>query len=200
MKKSVLLLTATLLLLSSVSPVFALGPSARHDTDHSATTWFIAVSGSGVLIPSFPPYSSNPNSLNFNVKGWCLFTETSSRAVGYCSLTRSVSSASGGYSCEGNFYITAWHAAAAFKGPPVTDFIMDSGTVAVSPASTTSTCAHLLLVAGGYNLAPTGTPGLLTISAPSDSHFPTTPGYYTTGAGPVNWSDFNLVVRQFSLQ
>ena len=194
MKKYVLLLTATLLFLSTVSPVIAFSPSARHDTDHSATTWFIAVSGSGVLIPPFPPYSTTPNSLNFKVNGWCVFTETSTRAVGYCSLTRSVRSATDGYSCEANFYITSWHAATAFKGPPVTDFIMDSGMVAVSPASTTSTCAQLLTVAGGYNVAPTGTPGLLTISAPSDSHFPVTPGHYTTGAGPVIWSDFNLLV------
>jgi len=191
MKKSVLLLTATLVFLSGVSPVFALSPSAHNDN----YTWFVAVSGSGVLKPPFPPYSSAPNSLNFEVKGWCVFTESSSRAVGYCSLTRSISTASAGYSCEGNFYITAWHAAKSFTGP-MTDFIMDSGTVAVSPVSTTSTCAQLLEVAGGYNVAPAGTPGLLTITAPSDSHFPTTPGHYTTGAGPVIWSDFNLLVLE----
>jgi len=189
MKKSVLLLTATLIFLSGVSPIFALGPSANHN---SRATWFIAVSGSGVLKPPFPPYGG-PNSLNFKVDGWCMFTETFSRAVGYCSLTRSVSSATSEFSCNANFDVTAWHAAKSFTGP-MTDFIMDSGTVAVSPVSTTSTCARLLAVAGGYNVAPTGTPGLLTITAPSDSHFPTTPGHYTTGAGPVTWSAFNLVV------
>jgi len=193
MKKSVLLLTAALIFLSGVSPIFALGASASHNNDNNTATWFIAVSGSGVLKPPFPPYGSTPNSVNFKVDGWCMFTETSSRAVGYCSLTRSVSSASGEFSCNANFGVTAWHAAESFTGP-MTDFIMDSGTVAVSPVSTTSTCMHLLTVAGGYNVASTGTPGLLTITAPSDSHFPTTPGHYTTGAGPVNWSDFNLVV------
>ena len=198
MKKSLLLLTASLLFLSSVSPVLAFGPSPYHDAN-SSTTWIIAVSGSGVLKPPFPPYSTAPNSLNFKVNGWCVFTETSSSSVGYCSLTRNISSASGGYSCEGNFYITAWHAAQSFTGP-VTDFIMDSGTVAVSPASTTSTCAQLLTVAGGYHVTPTGTPGLLTITAPSDSHFPITPGHYTTGAGPVTWSDFNLLVLEIPVR
>jgi len=198
MKKSLLVLTATLLFLSSVSPVLALGPSPNHNANKS-TAWLIVVSGSGVLKPPFPPYSTTPNTLNFKVNGWCVFTETFSNAAGYCSLTRSISSASGGYSCEGNFYITAWHAAESFTGP-MTDFIMDSGTVAVSPVSTTTTCAQLLTVAGGYQVAPTGTPGFLTITAPSDSHFPTTPGHYTTGAGPVTWSDFNLLVLEIPVR
>jgi len=194
MKKSLLVLTATLLFLSSVSPVLALGPSPNHNAD-KGTAWLIVVSGSGVLKPPFPPYSTTPNTLNFKVNGWCVFTETFSNAAGYCSLTRSISSASGGYSCEGNFYITAWHAAESFTGP-MTDFIMDSGTVAVSPVSTTTTCAQLLTVAGGYQVAP----GLLTITSPSDSHFPTTPGHYTTGAGPVTWSDFNLLVLEIPVR
>ena len=198
MKKSLLVLTATLLFLSSVSPVLALGPSPNHNAD-KGTAWLIVVSGSGVLKPPFPPYSTAPNTLNFKVNGWCVFTETFSNAAGYCSLTRSISSASGGYSCEGNFYITAWHAAESFTGP-MTDFIMDSGSVAVSPVSTTTTCAQLLTVAGGYQVAPTGTPGLLTITSPSDSHFPTTPGHYTTGAGPVTWSDFNLLVLEIPVR
>jgi hypothetical protein len=186
MKKSVLLLTAALLLLSSVTPIFALGPSPGAS---GSNTWVVAVSGKGVLIPCFPGYGCN---LNFVVKGWCVFTGTSTGTNGYCSLTRSIYSASGGYSCEANFYITAWHAAASIAGP--IDFFMDSGTVAVYPPSTSSTCAELLTIAGGYHVAPTGTPGLLTITASSDSHFPTTPGHYTKGAGPVTWSEFNLIV------
>jgi hypothetical protein len=190
MKKSVLLLTAALLLLSSASPVFALGPSGAP----SGNAWFIAVSGRGILHPTVPGYGNN---LNFEVRGWCVFTETSSGTSGFCSLTRSIQSASNGFSCEASFYITAWHAAKSIAGP--IDFFMDSGTVAVYPPSTASTCTELLAVAGGYHLAPAGTPSLLTISASSDSHFPITPGHYTTGAGPVTWSDFNLVVIEIPL-
>jgi hypothetical protein len=186
MKTSVLLLTAALLFLSGVSPIFALGRSGSASNDN---TWLIAVSGKGVLIPCFPGYGCN---LNFKVDGWCVFTGTSSGTAGYCSLTRSIQSASSGYSCRANFRVTAWHAAKSIAGP--IDFFMDAGTVAVYPPSTTSTCAELLAIAGGYHVAPTGTPGLLTISASSDSHFPITPGHYTTGAGPVTWSDFNLLV------
>jgi len=186
MKKSVLLLTAALLFLSGVSPILALGPSASAS---GGNTWLVTVSGKGVLIPCFPGYGCN---LNFKVEGWCVFAETSSGTAAYCSLTRSINSASGGFSCKANFYVTTWHAAKSIAGP--IDFFMDSGKVAVYPRSVTSTCAELLTIAGGYHVAPTGTPGLLTITASSDSHFPNTPGHYTTGAGPVNWSDFNLVV------
>jgi hypothetical protein len=186
MKKSVLLLTAALLLLSGASPIFAHGPSAGAS---GGNTWFIAVSGKGVLIPCFPGYGCN---LNFKVDGWCAFSGTSSGTAGYCSLTRSIHSTSSGFSCKARFYVTAWHTAKSIAGP--IDFFMDSGTVAVYPPSATSTCAELLAIAGGYHVAPTGTPGLLTISASSDTHFPNTPGHYTTGAGPVTWSDFNLIV------
>jgi hypothetical protein len=185
MKKSVLLLTAALLLLSGVSPIFAFGPYGAS----GGNTWLIAVSGKGILLPPVPGYGNN---LDFKIGGWCAFTETSSGTSGYCSLIRSIQSASGGFSCEASFYVTAWHAAKSIAGP--IDFFTDSGTVAVYPPSATSTCAELLTIAGGYHVAPTGTPGLLKISASSDTHFPIAPGHYTTGAGPVKWSDFNLVV------
>lgn len=188
MKKIVLLLAVALLISSSIS-VFLYASAATADPKYN---WQIAVSGTGVLHPCVPDYGCN---LAFQIGGWCGFSGTSSGAAGDCSLIRSIQSPSGNLSCEARFDVTAWHTAKSLQGP-MTDFYIDSGTITVSPASVTSACAQLLGIAGGYHVASTGTSGVLTISASSDTHFPNTPGHYTVGGGPVTWTAFNLQVDE----
>jgi hypothetical protein len=189
MKNTEILLTTTLLILSGLTPLLALAPSVNASGGYN---WQIAVSGKGILHPGVDDLGGN---LNFKVEGWCAFTGVSSGTAGDCSLNRYVHSASGDLSCETTFDITEWHTAQALMGPFV-DFYIDAGTVTVSPASATTACAELLLVAGGYHVAATGTPGILTFSAPTDTHFPATPGHYTSGGGPVTWAVFNLQVME----
>ena len=190
MKKAAFLLGATILLLSALTPVLAFTPTANAASKYN---WQITVSGKGILHPCITGYGCN---LDFNVEGWCAFSGTSSGTSGDCSLNRSVHSPSGDLSCETRIDITAWHTGPALMGPPVTDFIIDSGTVMVSPPGAAATCSALILVAGGYHTVLSGTPGELTISASSDTHFPYAPGHYTVGSGPVTWSVFNLQITE----
>jgi len=194
MKNTGLLLTATLLFASGLTPLLAFAPST---TAAGGPNWQIAVSGRGILHPYVPGLGSN---LDFKVEGWCSFTGVSSGTTGDCSLNRYVHSASGDLSCQTKFDITQWHTAPALVGPPSIDFYIDAGTVTVSPASASAACVELLLVAGGYHTALTGTPGVLTFTAPSDTHFPNTPGHYTVGSGPVTWAEFNLQVTEIPSQ
>ena len=189
MKNSRILLAASILTISGITALLLFSPLASAAPKYN---WQITVSGTGVLHPCVPNYGCN---LAFSIGGWCAFSGVSSGSAGDCSLNRSINSTSGDFSCEARFDVTAWHTAKSLAGPN-TDFYIDSGTITVSPASGTATCAELLTIAGGYHVASTSTPGVLTISASSDTHFPNTPGHSTVGGGPVTWTVFNQQVSE----